>query len=223
VLPFSDAGEIFEAYFWDQRCDLSEELCVSTVHQIIARAPQHSGSDICSRISWHVRLQTWCLCTCFRIGKVNYYYIKDLFHWDSIYKVVNTIIAHHWVVFRAISFSIAFPKVHVHAALPSWSSTWSVPKSFSNKFSLQLFFCQVKMTSISYLLIFPTSIVKLLCSLFFVTFRWSLCFQTSVSCLTLKAKVYFAQHYSSKLLYLPTYKMTPLFTVFSFQEYCCLH
>jgi len=70
VFLFSDTGEIFEACFWDQRCELSEELCVSTVHQIIARAPQHSGSHICSRISWHVRLQTWCLCTCFRIGKV---------------------------------------------------------------------------------------------------------------------------------------------------------
>lgn len=142
MFPFSDTGEIFETCFWDQRCELSEELCVSTVHQIIARAPQHSGSHICSRISWHVRLQIWCLCTCVRIGKVNYYYIKDLFHWDTIYSVVNTIIAHHWVVFRASSFHNKFPKMHVHVALPSWFSTWSIMKSFSNKFSLHLFFCQ---------------------------------------------------------------------------------
>lgn len=167
MFPFSDTGEIFEACFWDQRCELSEELCVSTVHQIIARAPQHSGSYICSRISWHVRLQTWCLCTCFRIGKVNYYYIKDPFHWDSIYSVVNTIIAHHWVVFRASSFRNTFPKMHVYVALPSWSSTWSVLKRFSNKFSLHFFF----LPSISYLMISSASI-KLLCSLFFVTFRY---------------------------------------------------
>lgn len=79
VFPFSDTGEIFEACFRDQRCELSEELCVSTVHEIIARAPQHSGSDICSRISWLIRLQTWCLCTCFRIGKVNYCILRICF------------------------------------------------------------------------------------------------------------------------------------------------